>query len=308
MNSVSKFLVMAIAITLLVGYCFGQELQLPVDPSAKWQLIADGFKFPEGPAWSADGTLYISNCNGNHISRIRAGQTDTLCSSKNPHFSKSNGLACTAQGDLLACEFGNGQILKINPQGDIQILVDGYRGQPLSRPNDLRLLPGGDFYFSDPKSYGADKPDGRLFYYSVAADSIRLVQDSLCFPNGLAISPLDGKLYCSESARNRVLRFNRSVDGTLHFDLVFIELPGGDPDGLEFDIQGNLYVAHFGTGTVFVISSDGTLLQKIPAPGKKPSNLEFGGADRRTLFLTEDETNAVYRIPVHWPGFDSKVQ
>ncbi len=302
MKFVLTFTLHISALLIIANSCFRLDLPVTVDSANQWQLVADGFLFPEGPAWSADGSLYISNCTGNHLSRIRSGKVDTLCSSRDPLYSKSNGLVCTPQGDLLACEFGFGRILKISPRGKIRVLIDGYQGQAFHRPNDLRLLNNGDFYFSDPKSYGADQPDGRLFFYSASADSIRLVQDSLCFPNGLALSPQDGKLYCSESARHRILRFERRPDGSLHFDRVFIELPGADPDGLEFDIRGNLYVAHFGSGTVFIISPAGKILQKIAAPGKKPSNLEFGGRDRKTLYLTEDETNSVYRMPVRWPG------
>ena len=84
---------------------------------------------------------------------------------------------------------------------------------------------------------------------------------------------------------------------------LFIELPGGDPDGIDFDVKGNLYVAHFGSGTIYVISPVGQVLEKIKTPGAKPSNIEFGDSDFRTLYLTEDETNAVYKIKVLYPGY-----
>ena len=32
---------------------------------------------------------------------------------------------------------------------------------------------------------------------------------------------------------------------------VFIELPGGDPDGFNFDVNGNMYVAHFGGDNLY---------------------------------------------------------
>ena len=83
---------------------------------------------------------------------------------------------------------------------------------------------------------------------------------------------------------------------------IFAELPGGDPDGLAFDVEGNLYAAHFGGGAIYVFSSNGILKDKIITPGKKPSNVEFGGDDMRTLFITEDETNSVYSIKVKIPG------
>jgi gluconolactonase len=71
---------------------------------------------------------------------------------------------------------------------------------------------------------------------------------------------------------------------------------------LAFDVEGNLYVAHFGGGAIYVLSPNGKIKEKIFAPGMKPSNVEFGGDDMITLFITEDETNSVYSMKVKIPG------
>ena len=48
----------------------------------------------------------------------------------------------------------------------------------------------------------------------------------------------------------------------------FVEIPGGDPEGIEFDVNGNLeYAAHFGGKAVYIFSPEGKLLQKIETPG-----------------------------------------
>ena len=121
--------------------------------------------------------------------------------------------------------------------------------------------------------------------------------EGLGFANGIGISPLNSKnLYVCESTKDRILVYDINEDHTLANKTVFIDLPGGDPDGIDFDTQGNLYAAHYGSGTVFVISPQGEILQKVKTPGKNPSNIEFGGADLKTLYLTEDESNGVYKI------------
>ena len=76
----------------------------------------------------------------------------------------------------------------------------------------------------------------------------------------------------------------------------------GDPDGCNFDQDENLYVAHFGGGTIWILNPDGSVKGKIKTPGLKPSNVEFGDSDLKTLYITEDETNAVYKIRVDIPG------
>lgn len=91
-------------------------------------------------------------------------------------------------------------------------------------------------------------------------------------------------------------------EGMLVNKEVFIKLPGGDPDGIEFDDIGNLYVAHFGGSAVYIVFPDGNMVKKMVTPGKKPTNLEFGDSDKKTLYLTEVETNAVYKMKMNISG------
>jgi gluconolactonase len=95
---------------------------------------------------------------------------------------------------------------------------------------------------------------------------------------------------------NRVLKFLLTKDGLLVKPEVFIELPGGDPDGIAFDVDGNLYIAHFGTGKVYIVNPSGEIISEFKTPGKKTTNVEFGGPDYKTLFITDAESNAVYSV------------
>jgi gluconolactonase len=269
---------------------------------SEWQLVSSGFEFPEGPTWDSNGTLYVSNCYGNWIAKITENKIDTLVYKSDSTFQNTNGLY-VADNSIFACDFGLGKILKISANGDVTELISGYDGVKFNRPNDLIVLNNGNIYFTDPKSYGKNKLDGRLFFYNSSEAKLYLAEDSLAFPNGIAISPIDKKLYVCESAKNQIVRFVIDENGYPYKKQKFVELPDGDPDGMDFDVEGNMYVAHFGTGTVFVISPNTTIIEKIKTPGLKPSNLEFGGDDLKTLYLTEDETNSVYKIRVRIPGY-----
>ena len=174
--------------------------------------------------------------------------------------------------------------------------------KPFNRPNDLTIDKNGNLFFTDPKSYGKNKLDGRIFYYDFETDSVSLIQSNLAFPNGIGISPIDKKLYVCESAKSRILRFNIESNNSISRKETFIELPGGDPDGINFDIYGNLYVAHFGGSTVYVISPNGEIINKIKTPGKNPSNVEFAGLDKKDFYITEDETNTIFKCRVSIPG------
>ncbi|MDH7559463.1 MAG: SMP-30/gluconolactonase/LRE family protein [bacterium] len=286
----------ALAVCLFLLGCRGPQMP----HLSSWGQVASGLDFPEGPVWDGEGSLYVANCYGGWIARVVEGRVDTLVILSPP--GRPNGLAMGPGQRLYACDFGRRLLLGINSSGEVAAVSAGPQGAPFNRPNDLVVDSSGRVYVTDPKTYGAEAVDGRIICVDLARDTSWVAASGLAFPNGIAFSPLDGKLYVSESARQRVLRFAVREDGMLTDQEVFAELPGGDPDGLAFDVKGNLYVAHFGGGAVIVISPDPGVIVRVAAPGRKPSSLAFGGEGMRYLFLTETETNSVYRCAVSVPG------
>lgn len=288
--------------------CFGLWL-IACSPAAEKTTgeivkIADGLNFAEGPAWHTDGVLYVSNCYGDWITRITDTKVDTFVRipTQPDSFKNTNGLTIGKDGYLYACDFGLGRILRFAADGSCETYAAGYAGQRFNRPNDLAFDPQGDLYFTDPKSYDAENRDGAVYRISKGDRQVERVAAGLAFPNGIAFDKSAQNLYVCESAMNRILRFPVSNEGTLGLPEEFVHLPGGDPDGIAFDQDGNLYAAHYGTGTVFVIAGDGRISREIKIPGKKATNVEFGGEDMKTLFITDAETNCVYKTTVPIAG------
>ncbi|MBN2355549.1 SMP-30/gluconolactonase/LRE family protein [candidate division KSB1 bacterium] len=266
--------------------------------------VLGGLKFPEGPAWDGKTRLYASNCHGDWIAVIGPDtQNIFLRASEKPlTFSKTNGLAFYKDGSLFACDFGLGAILRITMDGKSEIYADGYTGKKFNRPNDLAFDHNGHLYFTDPNKYDRNNPDGFVYRVDAKTREVTPVASDLAFPNGLAFSADGSWLYVCESACERILKFKVKKDGMLADRSVFIELPGGDPDGIAFDRGGNLYVAHFGGSAIYVINPEGQIQEILMTPGKKPSNVAFGDVDLKTLYITEDETNAIYTLRVDTPG------
>ena len=293
----------AVIIISLISSCQRgkNKLASKITNKIHWEQVSENLAFPEGPAWDRAGSIYFSNCNGGWIAKYHDGKTDTFLMAENNSFQKTNGLAFRA-GFLYACEYGTGKILKISPAGKVETYADRYEGENFNRPNDLAFDKQGNLYFTDPKSYGAEKLDGRLFCIKKNTGKVVLMDDSLAFPNGIAFYGDGDQLYVCESALNRIVKYDINKNGNLSDKQTFVELPGGDPDGIAFDSEGNLYAAHFGGGHMYVISRRGKILKKVETPGEKPTNLEFGGRDLKTLYLTEVETQAMYRAKVDIPG------
>jgi gluconolactonase len=288
-----------IILLILTDKWYSQEIV-----NKDFEIVASNQQFPEGVAWDGISAVFSSNCYGNWITKINKNKADTfLMKPTEPfNFGKTNGLTFDKYGNLFACDYEEGKILKISPQGKCEVYADGFEGQKFNRPNDLAFDENGNLFFTDPKSYGKDLKDGRIFMIENKTKKITLLWDSLAFLNGIAISENGRNLFVCESAKNRILKFSLTKTGKISNPQTFAELPGGDPDGIAFDKAGNLYAAHFGGQAIYVISPEGKIMQKILTPGKKPSNVEFGGKDMKDLYISEDETNSVYRIKTEIPG------
>jgi sugar lactone lactonase YvrE len=112
----------------------------------------------------------------------------------------------------------------------------------------------------------------------------------------------DGEaVFLAETWTNRIHRYELRPDGTVGPRVLFATLPDEPgPDGMAFDAEGRLFVAHHGAGRVDVLSPDGQVIDAIGVPGKGVTNVAFGGDDLRCLVITEVETAAIYqvRLPV----------
>jgi gluconolactonase len=76
-------------------------------------------------------------------------------------------------------------------------------------------------------------------------------------------------------------------EGKLFFDASELAKQGirGGYDGMKVDAKGNVWTT--GPGGVLIINSSGKLLGRI-ATGNGNSNVAFGGADGKYLFITSD--------------------
>jgi len=281
-----------------------QSLDNVMTTQPEWKQLAAEQQFPEGPAWDGQTALYSSSCYGKWINNIVEGTSSVFLSAQSEPFTlnQTNGLTVGKDGNIYACDYGIGAILQISPGGKTEMYASGYMKKKFNRPNDLAFDQNGNLYFTDPKSYNRDTLDGRVFMVKHDTKEVVRVEENLGFPNGITFSKDFKYVFVCESAKQCILKYERDEKGKLIKQKTFVELPGGDPDGIAFDEKGNLYAAHFGGGAVYVIDPDGKILYRMKTPGKKPSNIEFGGSDMKTLFLTEDETNSVYQTRMRVAG------
>ncbi|MBA2595837.1 MAG: SMP-30/gluconolactonase/LRE family protein [Chloroflexia bacterium] len=263
-------------------------------------VLISGFDSLEGPAFDRDGNLFFVNWLSSSIVRR------TPDGSAAEFFNTGGipaGLAFHRDGSLYVADEGDDihGVVRI-VDGQATILVNQYEGQPLNGANDLVFDRNGVLYFSDPWRSSLEHPVGG-FYRLFPDGNLEQIDTGLAFPNGVALSPDKTAVYLAETRRHRILRYPIGPDGALGARQDFAALPGGEgPDGMAFDEGGNLYVAHYGGGKVAIFSPAGDMVGTIPIPGAQVTNVAFGGADRRTLVITDVETGSIYQTRVDAPG------
>jgi len=258
-------------------------------------VFATGLKFPEGPAFDRKGNLFVVNISTGDISKISPeGQVETFLNTGGV----PNGAKLHANGDLYVADRNKG-IIAISPEGSIRVIAHSYQGKKLNGPNDLIFDSRGNLYFTDPHGSSAENPFGCVYRVSVDSE-ITLLASGLAYPNGLVLSRDEKELFVAITRKNRILRYVLDPPAR---STIFIQLNGGwGPDGMVLDEAGNLYVAHFGGGDVLIVSPKGELVERISVGGLRPTNVAFGGSDRKTLYITEADTGSVYRFKTDYPG------
>lgn len=274
----------------------------PLEGVGPVELVDEGFMFTEGPLWLPEqGVLLFSDVPGNTIYRVPAsGEAEIF---RMPS-GNANGLALDQGGLLLAAEHGNRRISRSEIDGTPVDVATEYEDKRLNSPNDITVASDGTIYFTDPP-YGIEEGQAELDFNGVfripaaGGDPVAEFEGATATsrPNGLVLSLDESFLYVADSQANVVHRFAVGNDGALTIDAAPFIPDITTPDGMERDTLGNLFIA--AQDGVRVYAPDGTLWGTIEVP-LQPSNVAFGGADYRTLYITA--RTAVYRVQLANPG------
>jgi len=148
-------------------------------------------------------------------------------------------------------------MIRVSKSGKVSLIADRVGTLALTLPNFATYDAEGNLYvsnsstrdmntvreeFATPEPNGAVvriRPDGRG---EVVATGIYLA-------NGTAIDPTEEAVYVLESTRNDCLRIALKKDGTFGRPEIYARDFPALPDGMAFDVEGNLYVTLPGVAT-----------------------------------------------------------
>jgi gluconolactonase len=261
-------------------------------PGENWKLVADGYRFTEGPAVNAKGEVFFTDVPAHKSYKIGLdGQVVSFQSDTK----QAVGQAFGPDGRLYAAGEAVNQILAYSGDGKPEVVADGFRG------NDLVIGHDGGIYVTNPGAEGAH--DSKVWYISPKGAK-KVVDTGLRLANGIALSPDQSLLYVAETRTHWVYSYQIRADGSLADKQRYYHLHVPDTwdesgaDGMRVDRDGRLWVAtHMG---LQVCDQAGRVLCIIPTPNGKVAHLAFGGADFDTLFaMCEDR---VYKRKVKVKG------
>ena len=256
--------------------------------------------FLEGPAFDREGNLYVVDLAYGRIFRISpAGDFDVAAE----YDGEPNGIAIHRDGRIFIADHKNG-ILAVDPRGgQIRPVVARYHQQAFKGVNDLTFAANGDLYFTDQGQSDLADATGAVYRLRVSG-VLERIADCVPSPNGLVLSKNESVLFVAATRANNVWRMPFAPDGTVVRMGVQIQLSGGrGPDGLAMNEDEGLVVAHPDMGAVWIFSHRGEPLYRVQScMSDTVTNCCFGGADMKTLYITDSGSGSILTARVSTPG------
>ena len=240
---------------------------------------------PEGVAVASDGSVW---CGGERGQLFRVDPDGTGITEVASTGGFCLGLAVGPGGDLFVCDLKHAAVFRVDTaSGRVERFADGAGGHRLRIPNYPAFDADGRLYVSD--SHQFDRPGPGVFRFDRDGRGELWYGGDVTFANGLALGADGRHLYVAETFANRVFRIPVGDDGSAGAREEVAATPGAWPDGLAFDVDGNLYVGCYEPSQVLRVDPQGrveVLFRELSAHLlAHPTNLAFRGTTMFTANL-----------------------
>jgi sugar lactone lactonase YvrE len=168
-----------------------------------------------------------------------------------------------------------------------------------NRSNECRTDPQGRIWLGtmcnnlgpEGEPVAIDRHSGAMFCVSADGASQQMIAD-VGITNTLCWSPDGRKLYTADSLKGVIWVYDYEPEGPVISNRrVFVEHGPGAPDGSAIDEDGCLWNARWGASRVVRYTPDGKVDRELHLPAIQPTSCAFGGADRKTLYITSAREN-----------------
>ncbi|XP_071118676.1 diisopropyl-fluorophosphatase-like [Haliotis cracherodii] len=286
----------------------------------QFSKIVDGLLGSEGPVFDKNGNFFMVapgvEKDGKFAGQVlkvdlKTKQVTVLCE---PVVEGEGGVPagcqCDKEGNLWIADMRHG-IIKVTQDGQMtQVCRQDSEGRPMQGCNDCIFDYQGALWVTAPAGEIAPAPYTRSMeepfgsvYCMLTSGQVVRVDTGIRFPNGIAVLHTDDgrpkKLIVAETPTKLLWSYDIVEPGKVNNKTIWGRLSGdheGGADGLDFDADNNLLVAHWGSGFIEVFSFEGGQPRKrIKCPFKRTSNLHFKPSSK-TVYVTEHDNHALWEF------------
>ncbi len=252
--------------------------------------------FGEGVVSDWQGNVYCGEMdNSDRTMQLKVGQ-DTAHSWRKAN-DDPNGMWLDSQNRILICQQRAIVRVKAGATFDNQNdTVYKYTGQDF---NDITGDSRDNLYFTN--------FNGNTVYFRNATTGVTIpLLSNQPKPNGIEWDEGRKVLYVNEYGANKVAAYDVGADFSLSNRRDFVTNITS-PDGICLDSLGNVYVVAGGQGVQVYAPAPadktklGAKLGEIPLPNQSLTNLDFGGADFKTLYMVTNK--GLYKLPMKVRGY-----
>ena len=254
-------------------------LDFEIDRNAL-RYIGTDLQRPECILAERDGTLWAADARGGVVKILPDGTQEITRQTQSGYFEGAaseatrylegtlpNGMAFARNGDFLIANFGTDCLEAMSRDGQSKVLADSIDGQPIGKVN---------FVLRDSKdrlwvtvstkirnwmhALRTDLKDGYIACYEDGA--FRIVADGFGFTNEIRFDAAEEYLYVVETTGGCITRLRVDNKGRLGNREIFGPSnlgKGAWPDGIAFDIYGNLWGTMVYSDKLFVLTPEGDL-------------------------------------------------
>lgn len=263
----------------------------PGTPVPRISVFAAGFRGADGIAIDAAGNMYVGNRRTNEISIVdQQGNVRMFVTLDCEEL-----LCMTADEENNLYAAGMDKVFKVEPDGTASVLADGF-----SCADDLRLDPVGNIYITDSREDRVYKLSSDLQKsVFIESDKEQAELGNGWHITGITFDKEYRYLYIAKMKEGRVLRYPILHDGSAGSPETVIE-GIREPDHLEMDDRGRLYVTLFRTGSLIRIDPSGSVETLCDGDMKYATGIVLGrsGFDENSAYVADYGRDVVYRIRI----------
>ena len=200
----------------------------------------------ESIAQDSMGYFYTGLANGDILRFKDQGEDQKIIANTG---GRPLGIKLAPSGDLIIADQKKG-LLRLDSLYNIQLLVDQFEGEQLLFVDDLDISKDGTIYFSNATQRNPgiveneaweQRASGALFSYQLETKKLKLLEDDLFFPNGIALDDSEMYFLFSETLGITLKKYwvKGPKKGTME---LFTDSLPGFPDNITYE-NGLFWVA-----------------------------------------------------------------